>query len=187
MNFIFEGPDNSGKTTLIETLRQELAANNIVPITMKFSSLGLSDPLKEKELQEIGYLHAFLKLFSNKTNISIICDRFHFGEYVYGYLIRGYESNIFQWEEIFKLSRPEVYDKTILIYVTATYEELLRREDNLSLCKEKKKFLELQRFEEAYRKSHLKKIKLINNTINDLEKNKEMIRKVVREMIGGSN
>jgi len=158
MLIIFEGPDNVGKTTQINLLRNYFANKNKTFI-LHHSSNYKVPPEKHKELAKKEYLTIF------NLNEDIICDRLHGGEYVYGPIYRNYNGDF-----VFDLE-----SEGYLIVLIDEPKNLIKRDDGKSFSIDlEKKRLEIQRFKEFYEKSNLKKI-LININGKSIEEVHQII------------
>jgi len=88
MIILIEGPDGSGKSTLIDGLIPLLPKPRI--------KLNFRYPHEESVEENLAYARGeyestIRNLFKElKSTHSIICDRFHLGEYVYGPVMRNY-------------------------------------------------------------------------------------------------
>lgn len=129
-NIIIEGPDNVGKSTLIQGLKKVLTA--ITFHELHYSAVrGLNS--EQTKLKSKHYYEQMFKLLS--SDINFIVDRSHIGEYVYGPMYRGYlESDLEVYTEmeqafVDNLDSP----KTIIIYLEDSVENLVLRDDGLSI------------------------------------------------------
>lgn len=77
-----EGPDCSGKSTFIERLNQALDLHRRPRVNLKF---GPPDPWDRDVFEE--YEHALDA--HDRTGTVVVCDRLHWGERIYGPLLRG--------------------------------------------------------------------------------------------------
>jgi thymidylate kinase len=89
MLILVEGPDGSGKTTLISKLRRLDSLGD--PYIINFGTpLGWSTDSVAAFAR--GQYSASIDIFSTmaEREVDVICDRFHLGEYAYGRAIRDY-------------------------------------------------------------------------------------------------
>jgi thymidylate kinase len=84
---IVEGVDGSGKTTLIEGLKTRMQVDHV----FNYSYPKETTPEENVSFARGEYL-ASIKIFKALVGDgkTIICDRFHLGEYAYGPIMRGY-------------------------------------------------------------------------------------------------
>lgn len=151
---IVEGPDNCGKSTQISNIVEYF--NNTPFIKANFSNIK-----SLKTTEEVQQYSKKLYSYMFEIDVPIVCDRGHFGEYVYGKIYRGYEGDyIFDLEQMYNLNENE---ETILILFIDSAENLISRDDGLSFSTNIDiKKLEIKRFKEAFNKSCIKHKALIN-------------------------
>ena len=175
MNVLFEGPDNCGKGTQIELLRNRLAKLDQPVHIIHYSGFKLPKEeciaYSKKLYAEMFRLMAVNSSSDPKVVSNLIFDRAHLGEYVYGKIYRDYDADwIFNLEQTYlKFIFPE---PRLIVFVDSP-EKLIARDDGLSFSTEMdKKTYEVQRFIEAYEKSNLKKclINIGNKDIATVEK-----------------
>lgn len=138
MVIIVEGIDRVGKTTLCNKINKEIN----FPIYKHVGNFVYSRMDNENETDKMIQLLQLCKI----TNSTIVFDRFHFTDYVYGVLERNYNvliasHNVEEIEEFLK----EI--KAILIYVSPTDVLKSSIEHGSNLEKHDKMFEEL--FEES--------------------------------------
>lgn len=167
---ICEGPDNVGKSTLIQNLKNALN-------TMVFSTLHYSNVKQPSAETAISYnKKLYTQMFQQMLEISryddsgVICDRSHLGEMVYGPIYRGYSGEyVLDIERAFKHIGP-VWDNLVLITMYDDPENLVARDDGLSYSTEiKTKMVEIQNFKNAHDKSNIKRKLLLNINDHDAE------------------
>jgi len=170
MVVIFEGPDNVGKGTQIRNIFQELSKSKPTH-TLHYS--GIKRDFSEDALKDSKkiYKSMFRLLNQNYIQSNFILDRSHLGEYVYGHLYRKYDpSYIFDLE---KSIFPGMMSQTYLLMFIDNPMNLIKRDDGLSLSTKKRyKIIELYRFQEAFKLSHIKNKFLIDiegKDINDVK------------------
>lgn len=175
-NFIVDGMDRCGKTTLINNLTK-LLNPHIPVITTYYPKLHWPED-KDNIEQTIKTYNTTLydtsyASFSYMNNIlmQVIMDRSHISEYVYGQLYRNYDSK-------YAMKAEQTMDfanfacRTTLIVLVDNPEGIIYRDDGKSnsihyndLLKEKKLFLE------AFKLSTIKKkifINIFDKTIDDV-------------------
>lgn len=140
-NFIiFEGANNTGKSTVINLLKQYLIdEKNKPPLILYFSDLNKL--YKEKEIEEYESLNIFyyksiynniLELFKNSDNLVVIADRSHIGEFIYGRLFRNHNDKYFNkfFKEINNIVKEmKKYTKIELYHLNQNISTLLKRND----------------------------------------------------------
>lgn len=86
MLVIIEGVDGSGKSVLIDRLKKQFKSIVLNYSYPKRESMGLSAAFAQ------GEYAASVRIFERlmETGYTVICDRFHLGEYAYGPVMRAY-------------------------------------------------------------------------------------------------
>lgn len=118
MILIFEGPDGAGKSTMIEAVKTIAEADGVP------TSIWRAGPFPADSNAKREYALPLTSLTASQDWL-VIMDRWHVGELVYGPLLRGV-SRLSEEERCWI----EGYLKTcgaVIIYLTATTEELIRR------------------------------------------------------------
>lgn len=115
------------------------------------------------------YYYKMFNLILNNPFIDIICNRGHLGEYVYG-KYRNYDGE-YVFTELETYYSHDLQFLTLIVLIDNP-ENLLQREDGLSLSKNlKSKTEEIKMFTDAFNKSKIKNKILINingKTINQV-------------------
>lgn len=164
MVVLIEGVDAVGKGTQIEMLKQEFEKKGFLVHLVHYSSVkGLTDK-KKVELYSRKLYKDMFELGSETTKERvIIMDRAHLGEVVYSPLYRGYSGDyVFDYEKELLGSD---WQKFKLILFTGDAKEIIKRDkargdgQSFTLDLEKKKD-ELQRFDDAFEKSKLIKLRI---------------------------
>jgi len=173
MKIIFEGLDNSGKSTQITNIRKAFRDKGFIVTHSNFIKGFTSEEYKNIAANE--YSNMF-NIFNTKTDI--ICDRLHGGEMVYGPIFRKYNGDyVISLEEKYLLDNiPDLF----LIVIVDEPENLISREDGKSFSTDiniKKE--EIALFERFYYKSIIKNKLLIN--ING--KNADNVKKEILNFI----
>lgn len=161
---IIEGVDSTGKGTQIEMLKSEYEKKGIPVHIVHYSSVkGIKDKKKVEAYSKKLYKDMFdLGCSTTKENV-IIMDRGHLGESVYSPMYRGYSGDyVFDYEnELLGFD----WQKFKLILFTGDAKEIIKRDkargdgQSFTLDLEKKKE-ELKKFDEAFEKSKLIKLRI---------------------------
>lgn len=129
MIIIIEGMDRCGKTTLIQSLQTKLTPDT--PLVLKYSNIRGITPEQHKQYYLDIYKKTFDLFFINK---SVILDRFILGEHVYSPLYRQYSTeDLYNLECSFLKRYPEIEKQIYLLLLLDDPENLIKREDGLSL------------------------------------------------------
>ena len=163
---IIEGPDNTGKNTLIQSI---LDNNKIVKIIHCDKPTGEEDPFEEQ--CRTFYIHSYNTYQDYKAgNIDVIVfNRFYQGEYVYGQMYRNGDSNkIKQMVSICEdyLLKNIGYDDIYYVQLSSSSLNLLKKnDDGKSLSNANMYYMqrEVDLFNEIYEFSQLKKHKILIN------------------------
>lgn len=144
---IFEGMDNTGKSTTISRLKKYLERIKYTVCVMHMNKppevseeTGLELTLAEKnEFQKKEYIDMMENLISIKNQYDyIILDRSWISEYVYGPMYRNRDANDIIDENLFMetmLLREFKKDKVFLVYLYPTTIEFVKKnEDEKSLA-----------------------------------------------------
>lgn len=178
MIIIIEGMDNTGKTTLINQLR-EVYTNSAV-----IHSSKPPNSVKNKCEWETSYYYQMSEM-SVQANMNMIFDRFHLGTYVYGIQFRGYLDD--EVSELFDLVETSLMstDKPVFLITLVDYgDAIMNRDDSLSFEKTADDYDATKRlFEEAHDKSSIVPKLLINISDNGGLGN---TFKTVKEFIDGN-
>lgn len=163
---IIEGPDNTGKNTLIQSI---IDNNPVVKLVHCNNPPVCDDPFEEQ--CKLFYIYAYNAVQDNKRNDIkvIVFNRFYQGEFVYGQMYRNGDPNkIKQMISITEdyLLKNFDYDDILYVQLTSTSLNLLKKNDDgksLSNADIEKMKKELELFDEVYDYSILKKHKIIVN------------------------
>jgi thymidylate kinase len=173
---IIEGPDNVGKSTLIQNLKNKF--NNFTLHALHYSNVKQESPAKTIEYSTKMYTEMFQNMFecSKYDKSGMIFDRSHLGEMVYGPIYRGYTGEyVLDVERKFKHIHP-IWDNLYLITLIDQPDNLIMRDDGLSFSTDKeKKKTEINNFINAHDKSLIKNKLLINIVHSDAEKVSERV------------
>lgn len=177
---IVEGCDNTGKSTLINNLKNyynEITLHNLHYSNVKQDNTAEVIKYNKKLYNEMFELMT-LTLKNDKNGL--IFDRSHLGELVYGRIYREYSGDyVLDIEKKFGHIL-DVFENLFLITLVDEPENLISREDGLSFSIElDKKQRELELFDLAHNSSTIKN-KLI---INIKDKDAEAVFKEVTEFI----
>lgn len=160
MFIICEGPDNVGKSTLIQNLKNYY--NNYTLHTLHYSNVKSQDPITYSKKLYFEMFNMMVDI-TKFDNTGIICDRSHIGEMVYGPIYRNYSGeHVLTIEKKFKRFK-DVWDNLILVTLIDKPERLIEREDGLSFSTDiNMKRTEISNFIEATTKSNIKHKLVIN-------------------------
>lgn len=170
MFILLDGPDRTGKTTLARNLIAHFSSETFLML----------HTINIKNYTQDQYYRWYQTAFKTaiKSECSIILDRTHLSEYVFGSLSRGYDSSkIFNLEEI-------IADKNdvFLFLLSGKVEDLLEREDGCSIFSTKEaKMEEIKKFEEGFQKSSIRDR---NKVFIDIEgKDTDTVFKIAKDTI----
>ena len=169
MIVLFDGLDNTGKTTQIQKLVSYFANKDMISTVCKYSKFDKLDKKKEEKFSKRFYKDYFEKIvnwpdkvipdpaYIAEDNIhyihdnNLILDRGHISEAVYASIYRSYSGD-YVWDlEKCLENKYNIY----LIVLIDSVEKAIEREDGLSLSNGNadKINIEISQFAEAYKKS----------------------------------
>lgn len=169
MVVLFDGLDNTGKTTQIQKLVSYFANKDAISTVCKYSKFDKLDKKKEERFSKRFYKDYFEKIvnwpdkvtpdpaYVAEDNIhyihdnNLILDRGHISEAVYASMYRSYSGD-YVWD--LEKCLENKYN-TYLIILIDSVEKAIEREDGLSLSNGNadKINTEISKFVEAYKKS----------------------------------
>ena len=171
MIVLFDGLDNTGKTTQIQKLISYFANKDMISTVCKYSKFDKLDKKKEEKFSKRFYKDYFEKIvnwpdkvipdpaYIAEDNIhyihdnNLILDRGHISEAVYASMYRSYSGD-YVWDlEKCLENKYNIY----LIVLIDSVEKAVEREDGLSLSNGNadKINIEISKFAEAYKKSSI--------------------------------
>lgn len=147
MFILLDGPDRTGKDTAARALLAHFQKELFL----------LLHTVHIKNYTALEYYRWYEEIFKLSQQSSLVLNRTHLSEYYFGKTYRGYDSSqIFELERLLK-------DDVFLFVFTDKVENLLAREDGLSIYKSKEdKEKEIAGFKEGFLKSSIKNKLLIN-------------------------
>ena len=169
MVVLFDGLDNTGKTTQIQKLVSYFANKDMISTVCKYSKFDKLDKKQEEKFSKRFYKDYFEKIvnwpdkvipdpaYIAEDNIhyihdnNLILDRGHISEAVYASMYRSYSGD-YVWDlEKCLENKYNIY----LIVLIDSVEKAIEREDGLSLSNGNadKINIEISKFAEAYKKS----------------------------------
>lgn len=177
---IIEGPDNVGKTTLIQNIKN--AYKDYTFHTLHYSNVK-QDSAEAVQFYSTKMYNEMFEIMFNQTRYSksgIICDRSHLGELVYGPIYRNYTGEYVLDIEKNYSHIQSIWDNLILITLVDDPENLIARDDGLSFSTDlPKKKVEIANFLEATFQSHIKHKKVINIKDHNAEQAIEAVIKYI--------
>ena len=183
---IVEGPDNTGKNTLINNI---IDTNNIVKIIHCGTPKSKEDPYKEqKDLFKKLTNMAISEYRANETNV-VVFNRFYQGEYVYGQMYRNIshvkiKQFINNLEDVLKANIFEE-DLYYVQLLSSSPKLLIRNDDGKSLsgADEAKIQKEIKLFENIFDASKIMKKKRIYINKDDCFRDRHDILNEFNEFI----
>lgn len=179
---IIEGPDNVGKTTLIQNLKNHY--NNYTLHSVHYSNVRQNSPEKVIEYSTKLYTEMFQSMFemSKYDKAGMIFDRSHLGEMVYGPIYRDYTGEyVIDIERKFTHVHP-IWDNLFLITLYDEPENLIMRDDGLSFSTDLiKKQNEINNFKNAHTNSLIKHKLLVNIKYNNAEQAADLAIKFINQ------
>ena len=193
MVVLFDGLDNTGKTTQIQKLVSYFANKDMISTVCKYSKFDKLDKKKEEKFSKRFYKDYFEKIvnwpdkvipdpaYIAEDNIhyihdnNLILDRGHISEAVYASMYRSYSGDyVWDLEKCLK-NKYNIY----LIVLIDSVEKAVEREDGLSLSNGNadKINIEISKFAEAYKKSCIQNKIIIDINSLSIEEVFAQIRK----------
>jgi len=180
MLIIVEGTDRTGKDSLVKGLHEHIAGKSVM---IRHWGFPLGKTNEEKTSYQKDTFRKDFERYNtlkNDDNISVIWNRSHIGEMVYGPMYRNSNPKtwIYALETEFKFDQAE---DIFLIYLYGDPEFLIKKDDGNSFTNETvKKAEELHRFEEAVALSAIqnKLILKVNQGDQYIDKN-ELLKRAI--------
>ena len=171
LNIIVEGPDNVGKSTLIQNLKNHF--NDITLHSLHYSNVRQYSPEAVIDYSTRLYRGMFDIMVNQARfeNTGVICDRSHLGEMVYGPIYRDYSGEYVLDIEKQYSNMLHIWDNLFLITLIDEPANLIARDDGLSFSVDfNKKSIEINNFVNAHEKSTIKHKLLMNIEFHNEEK-----------------
>lgn len=155
MNIIICGCDRCGKDTQSNLLQKFLTEHNKKSVQWHFKALkGFNNKYDYIKASKDLYQRS-IDIMNQSKDTTIICNRFVYGEYIYGFLYRQYTDEEANYP--FELDKQLSEDNYLIILIDSSFKCYIEHEDNLSLANNLLSVQkEYQRFLEVYQKSNLK-------------------------------
>lgn len=186
---LVEGPDNVGKTTLINNIKNHF--NDYTFQSLHFSNVKHNSIEEGIEYSTKQYTEMFeMMLFLSKFDkAAVICDRSHLGEMVYGPIYRNYTGTyVLDIEKRFH-NMLTFWDSLVLITLVDKPERLIARDDGLSFSIDiDKKNTEIANFKRAHIASNIKHKYLVDIELFDAESVKKVtVDFIETQVLGNKN
>ena len=170
MNYIICGCDRCGKDTQTNLLQQALNNKGNKTAVWHFEALKGFNTKESYIAASKDLYQRSIDIMNNAGDISIICNRFVYGEYVYGPLYRHYTENEANYP--FELDK-QLLNTCLIVLVDSSFRCYTEREDGQSLANNLELVrTEYNRFLEVYQKSNLKHkilIDIANKSIEEVQ------------------
>lgn len=165
------GQDRCGKSTLQKNLFSEFMRHGHIPtFTLHTMNFKTDDIRGDSEKLYRG-------CFELMKTQNCIFDRCHLGETVYSPMYRGYSGDY-----VFDIENDYLDEDITLILLVDTIEDLLKRDDGLSLSNDPLKMeQEKQMFLSAFEKSKIKKKFIVN--INEFDHDTKKVFDYVKGLL----
>lgn len=178
MIIIMCGMDRCGKDTQIKNVISDIIEKDDTKSVhvMHYSNIPIKNinTSEYAELAATQYIDMFkiMEKLSKMKNVSVIFNRAHLGEMVYGYIYRQYNADwIYDIEEHFEKLLTEI---KLVVLVDSGFKSVTERDDGMSFSKKdiEKAKIEVERFTLAYNMSNISNKILIDIKENDIEQTK---------------
>lgn len=177
MRIIIEGLDRVGKSAILEKIAKH------------YGAISIKNNYRPKTEEDSPFVFEMYSYIANLTEVDdriFVLDRFHLSEFVYagkrGYEIPDTNLGDFEWDHLGT-------GHTLLVYITADSEIVKERFAKVGedyVAPEEVEFL-MERYEKYYKLSELtQKMRLVNNTYKDQDKNIKKIISMVDALMGGN-
>ena len=164
---IIEGPDNTGKDTIINKIKEKFNNPLVIHCGKPISSYWEAARIEQRKLFSDYIKNIVNNEYDGMCDV-VIFNRAWYGEYVYGTLYRNRDKN--EVREDIKNYEKELFDKDVYyIQLVCSSTELLKNnDDGLSISNKIENFKkENELFKEIFDSSLLKNRKLVYVNDND--------------------
>lgn len=191
MLIIFEGMDNTGKSTQARLLTEHISRRKISPPVLNFHyhrmptfSQKENEDYYKKQITCLSTLISLSSEFMVDEPI-LICDRFHFGEYVYGHLYRNYEHCFDYFTRLDEYIVQRFSNQPVYLFLFEdNVKNIVNRDDNLSISNDfNLRVQEKTRFNEAFEFSNISNKYIIN--VSDQESNMRSKEDILKDIFQG--
>ena len=179
---IIEGPDNTGKNTLI----QHILDSNLIVSLIHCDKPKSNEPFLEQQKLFLSHAEKTIKeSIEQKTDI-VIFNRYYQGEYVYGQMYRnGDPIKIKKMVSILEdyLLNNIGYDNIYYVQLNSQSPYLLKKNDDgksLSKADLEKIQKEIDLFNDIYKFSKLKKMKLCISDGDNFRKRENILKQFIK-------
>ena len=149
--FMISGPDRVGKDTQARNLKRHLEERGNLVHMLHYSAIK-GDDIENRSKELYRQMFGMIR-FSEQNKFSLILNRAHEGETIYGKLYRGYDA---EWVYDLEKEYQRYLTNMVLFTFVDSAENLIAREDGLSFTTDiAKKTQEVELFTKFNERSHI--------------------------------